>query len=58
MGVVINEFEVLSDPRGGDKNDAGGAGKSQDEAPAKLDPHDLEAAQRQLQRRALRIWAH
>lgn len=57
MGVVINEFEVLGDPRAADKHDAGAA-KSADEAPQKLDPRDLDAAQRQLQQRALRLWAH
>lgn len=57
MGVVINEFEVLGDPRGADRKDAG-AGKTPEQAPQKLDPRELDAAQRQLQQRALRLWAH
>ncbi|MGO1068739.1 hypothetical protein [Lysobacter sp. CA199] len=55
MGVVINEFEVLAEPPAPARQDQAG---SEGEAPQKLDPHDLQIAQRQLERSALRLWAH
>ncbi|MGO4259043.1 hypothetical protein [Lysobacter sp. TAB13] len=55
MGVVINEFEVLAEPQRAAKADEAG---KEGEAPAKIDLHDLQVAQRELERCALRLWAH
>jgi hypothetical protein len=55
MGVVINEFEVLAEPQRSGKQDEA---SKEGEAPPKLDRHDLQVAQRELERNALRLWAH
>lgn len=57
MPVVINEFEVLSEP-------PAASAQTQGQAPAEgspreqLEPHDVQLAWRLLQCQALRVWAH
>ncbi|MGO1003084.1 hypothetical protein [Lysobacter sp. CA196] len=58
MAVVINEFEVLPEPRPAAKSDANAGAKSEGEAPEKLEPRDVQTALRQIDQQSLRVWAH
>lgn len=59
MGIVINEFEVLAAPRPQNARDAQGASGAgaEGEGAARPDPADVRCALRELDRRALRVWA-
>ncbi len=58
MGVVINEFEVLSDPGPVARQAADGAAAGEAQPPEPLEPQDVLLALRQLELQALRLWAH
>lgn len=58
MAVVINEFEVLAEPRPAAKSDANSGAKSEGEAPEKLEPRDAQMALRYIDQQSLRVWAH
>lgn len=58
MAVVINEFEVLAEPRPAAKSDANSGAKSEGEAPEKLEPRDVQSALRHIDQQSLRVWAH
>lgn len=57
-GVVINEFEVLSESRGMQRAAEPAPGTGEGAAPAALEANDVSAALRQLESQALRVWAH
>jgi hypothetical protein len=59
MGIVINEFEVLAAPRPQNTREAssGAAPGAEGEGAAKPDPADLRCVMRELDRRALRVFA-
>lgn len=59
MGIVINEFEVLAASRPQNTREAsgGGATGAEGEGAAKPDPAEIRCALRELDRRALRVWA-
>ncbi len=58
MGVVINDFEVLPDPRGAQQRDAKSGAQAEGDAGDKPDPRDIETALRDIDRRALRVWSY
>ena len=57
MAVVINEFEVVSEPQ---RAPRGGTSDAPGEAapPEKIEPCAIAAALRALDTQALRTWAH
>jgi hypothetical protein len=55
MPVVINEFEVVSEPA---QSAAAPAAPANDKPKPKLDPVALEAPLARLQDQALRVFAH
>lgn len=58
MGVVINEFEVLSDPGPVARQAADGAAAGEAAAPEAPAPQDVLLVLRLLELQALRVWAH
>lgn len=65
MPVVINEFEIVTEPpaapRSGPEQGQpaqSGAGASASPAPAALSPKDIERILRRRAERLARIWAH
>ncbi|MGJ7900924.1 hypothetical protein [Lysobacter sp. 1R34A] len=58
MAVVINEFEVLAEPRPAARSDGNTGAKSEGEPPEKLEPRDVHTALRQIDQQSLRVWAH
>lgn len=57
MAVVINEFEVLTQPAPSRAQATPGAG-AQNKPADKPEPKDLAPLLRALQAEALRVWAH
>jgi hypothetical protein len=58
MGVVINDFEVLPEPRGAQQRDATSAAQTEGDGGDKPDPREIEIALRDIDRRALRVWSY
>lgn len=58
MGVVINEFEVLSDPGPVARQAADGAAAGEAAPPEPPAPQDVMLALRLLELQGLRVWAH
>jgi hypothetical protein len=58
MGVVINDFEVLHEPRPAAQREAREGTGDDGGKPTKPEPAALAPVLRELQLRALRAWAH
>lgn len=58
MGVVINDFEVLHEPRPAVQRDSREGSGESTAKPAAPEPAALAPVLRELQQRALRAWAH
>ena len=58
MAVVINEFEVLSEPGHVARQEAEAASQGEGAQPEKLDAKDVQQALRVIELQALRVWCH
>lgn len=58
MGIVINEFEVLTDAPPAQRAAASEGEAAPADSPARLTPQDLRSPVRALEIELLRIWAH
>jgi len=58
MAVVINEFEVLSEPGHVARQEAEAASQGEGTPPEKLDAKEVQQALRMIELQALRVWSH
>jgi hypothetical protein len=58
MAVVINEFEVLSEPSQPSRQEAGAVSQNEGVQGEKLDTNGVLLALRQIELQALRVWSH
>ena len=58
VAVVINEFEVLSEPEPGTRKAPADAESAAPRPAKKVEPREICAALRVLEAQALRTWAH
>lgn len=56
--VVIRDFEVLREAQPGTGTGAAAANDGTAAAPEPLAPQDVKDALQELQRQAMRVWAH